>query len=160
MRIDQIFPGLLRRLLARYDGSPFDLSTTILPVSIVDADIAIPAEVSTPTLGLPATAGDQVAPVAGTVLADTLDRDEGTWDITSQYATNDGGFLLYQRRDAANAVTIWEQRLRCDATAASACLPVAQRLVVGQGERLRIVVEANAAGGTTYKANLWATFVA
>jgi len=155
MQIEQIFPSVLRRLLAIYRGERFELLTTVQPVSIVDSDIILPATANPTTIDVPFTAGDLVAPVAGTIMADTLAQAEGIYDVLWTAASNDAGFILFQRRNAANAADIWFTRHRCATTEPSAGTYQALRVQLRLNERLRLVVETNAAGATTYRGNIW-----
>src|SRR5437879_1036974 len=76
------FVNLINRLGVRPPpADAFLLSNVVTPVSIVDADISIPAQLTTFLLDVPFTAGELLAPVANTVLADTLAQPAGNYNV-------------------------------------------------------------------------------
>jgi len=152
--IETSFPNVIRRLLARYSGESFDLGLTVHPVTIVDTDISLSAISNTAPLNIPATEGDKAAPAADTLLADTGALDEGTWDITIGLFANEANSFLIQRRNAANTANVWQFRYRWSDSGRP--FPLQNlRVVVNQDERIRVVNEGIAAGGTTYAAHIW-----
>lgn len=123
------------------------LSDTISPVAIVDSSVVL-TSTSVPALfGAPASAGELVAPIANTRLADTGALTAGNWTI-NVYCGNDeagGAWVRVKRRNAADAADVWSVRL----VAAGGLAQV----FVGRFQLLtneRIVVE-NPVAGTALK---------
>lgn len=114
--IPQGFTDLLNLFgisLQSQKDNTFELQGTVIPVALVASTTEIQA-VSTPmTLDVPATAGELVAPVAGTILADTGQLAGGTYAVTVMVGARvtPGTSIDYylQRRNAANAANIWQQ---------------------------------------------------
>ena len=108
------FVSLINRLGVRPPPPEgFQISNVVQPVSIVDTDILIPLVVSPAIFGTPATAGEQAAPAANTVLADTGPLAAGNWTFIVNINFSDASASFcrdqLQHRDAANAANIWSQ---------------------------------------------------
>jgi len=107
-RIPGNFPGVLQRLGLTNQQMTFDMVGAVLPVSIVDSDIQLAATLVPPLYSAPASAGELVAPGAGTVLADTGQLPAGTWIFRAIFSNNTGNAQLrLGKRDAANAAYVW-----------------------------------------------------
>lgn len=153
------FTSLLNRLGVRPPPPEgFLLSNVVLPVSVVDADISLPVSQTSILLDVNNvfTQGDVAAPAAGALLADTGAQNAGNYNATITFG-NDNNAANYptvriQRRDAANAVTIWDILLNTGA--GSSMAPFNLRLVLAQGERLRII-QGPTAGTNTSRANIF-----
>jgi len=79
-----------------------------MPVSIVDAGVPIVANLVPIEYSAPASAGELVAPGAGTVLADTGPLAAGSWVFRAIFSNNTGNAQLrLGKRDAANAAYVW-----------------------------------------------------
>jgi hypothetical protein len=151
LRIPNSFPDLLRRLGSHQPPTiPFDLTGNVVPVAIVDAvgqDF---------TLDVPFTGGQIIAPGAGALLADTGIRAAGIYRVQVIIGVvgipGNGSDFAIQRRNAANAANIWEQVGGLTAGSSSFLAETAS-IVLGAGERLRIVTVAGGAG--TILANIW-----
>lgn len=147
------FTNLINRLGVRPpppDG--FDLINTVQPVSIVDSDITLSAVTSTLLLDTPFTAGEQAAPAADTVLADTGAQAAGNYFARISWSATDGlnavGIKI-QRRNAANAANIWEDRINVP-NGQSADGESNIRLVLQTNERLRVTSNTVAGAGSKY----------
>ncbi|MFI5176716.1 MAG: hypothetical protein ACHQKY_17790, partial [Terriglobia bacterium] len=97
------FVNLLTRLGVKpppADG--FDLINTVQPVSLVDSDITLPTFQSTQLIDTPFTAGVQVAPAIGTILADTLAQAGGNFvayiSLSCDSPANDIADMIVARR--------------------------------------------------------------
>jgi len=133
------------------------LSDTVLPVALVDAEVALTANSVAPLYGTPATAGELAAPAANTRLADTLALAAGNWTVTfiascSEIATAVCPFRL-RRRNAADNADVWA--LRCNALGGTT-LFYSARFSIAASERF-VIENVNAAGGgTTYQGSIFA----
>lgn len=155
IQLETSFPRLILRLLGIYRGERFTLGTEIQPVSLVDADISIPATVSPVILGTPATAGDLVAPVANFVLADTGELTAGDWNFTVQLGTNDANNYEIQRRNSTNTANVWAMRLRVDIGSGPVLLPLKATMLTN--ERLRVQIMSVGTAGTVHRANIFSS---
>lgn len=153
------FVNLINRLGVRPpppDG--FDLLNTVQPVSIVDSDIGIVSAQSTQLLDVPFSTGSQVNPGTGFVLADSGAQNAGNWLIYSIIQGIDAGgnpTIAIQRRDAANATSIWTQNLIGTVTGALQGYIWSARVVLQQGERIRIMTNGATTVNSIFQANLW-----
>jgi hypothetical protein len=135
----------------------FELINVVQPVSLVDADVSLPVVVSSITLGTPSTAGYTAAPAAGTVLADTGGQVAGIYFFLVTVGIRNQGTIAadieIQRRDAANATTIWSIPVCIGGTGPF----VSQfRASLNLNERLRVIEGTNNAGaGSSVQANIW-----
>ncbi len=148
------FADVLARLGIR-DPEPFELSETVSPVAVVDADLDL--RVVTPPLGVSFSGGELVAPADLAVMADTLDQAAGDYFLLVIISNGDTAANAYrvQRRDAANAANIWSQHIQ--QPAASNVRLFEQRVTLAQGERIRIQKAGAGGAGTTHQASIWLT---
>lgn len=135
----------------------FELSNVVQPVSLVDSDVALAAVTTSQLLDTPLTAGPQAAPVINTVLADTGAQAAGNYILfilVSAFDTVAGPDIQFQRRDAANAANIWEQRYWTGG-ATSYFLQTTLRVTLQLNERVRVVNPRAGGAGSNYQANIW-----
>lgn len=137
------FVSLINRLGVRpppADG--FLLSNVVQPVSLVDSDIVLSAIVGTQTLDAGNSNGELVNPASGTVLCDTgAVLLAGVYAIQFEVSWRDANnsTIIIQRRDAANAASIWEQRYYNWASLTMTPRTLSFRVSLAAGERVRIV---------------------
>lgn len=156
------FTNLLNRLGCKPpppDG--FDLINIVQPVSIVDADISIPAVATPQLIDTVFTQGNQVNPPAGTLLADTGPQVAGNYNVYVQCGVDLGtqatlGWVL-ARRNAANNADIWSMNFQTgSAGSAPSLLPFQLRVVLQANERIVIRSGVAAPGaGVNVLGNLW-----
>jgi hypothetical protein len=140
-------------------GEPFMLQNLIVPVALVDPP-SITAITATMVLDIPTTAGELVAPAAGTRLADTGQLVGGKWDIFMLVECEDTSNLRLRRRNAVDAADIWAQKL--NAVGGNIAVRDITFLALGPLRfnfltNERLVIEAINAGtaGASYQANIW-----
>lgn len=156
------FVNLITRLGVRpppVDG--FSLVNTIQPISIVDADIAIPAVVTPPLFNTaPFTAGRLTNPAVNTIIADTGQLAVGNWAFLIMLAVSDTSApdILIEHRDAANASNIWSQSIFADVIAAVDLIN--RQYVIAKSfqvnERLRLRTNVGSGVSSAYHANIFA----
>ena len=135
----------------------FQLINTVQPVSIVDADISIPAIVSTQTLDSANSEGIQTAQADGTLLADSGAKDVGEYLVFIMamfFDTTIYPRVAIQRRDSANAVTLWQQQV-AGAASSPVNLQLSARIRLEQGERIRVIQVGAASVTCQSQANIW-----
>lgn len=130
----------------------FVLGDKVVPVSIVDSGINLSAITVAPLFGVPASAGEVVAPAANTRLADTGQLAAGNWTIFVIIGTTDQARFRLRRRNAADAADIWASMIVSPAGGGS--LQVGGRFSVAQNERF--VLENTLLGVGTYQAVIFA----
>jgi len=152
------FTSLINRLGVRPPPpDAFELSNVVTPVSLVDVDTTLPVSLVSPLLGTPFTAGVQIAPVAGAVLADTLAQVAGNYTCFIELAFVDPGGQSYcdvQRRNAANAANIWELEFY-NATGYATNISRSFRVTLDTNERIRVVSGINFTAGFRVQASIW-----
>lgn len=155
------FVNLINRLGVRpppADG--FVLSNTVVPISIVDTDISLPAVLTPPIYGTPSSAGEQIAPAANTVLADTGQLAQGTYQFTAILSWADGPAAVQavdlQHRNAANAANIWDQNFYTTSSGGVQTFTFNWTEFVSLNERIRAICITAGSAGTRYHANIWA----
>lgn len=150
------FVNLINRLGVRPPPDEgFLLSNVVQPVSIVDADIAIPAVLTTQVLGTPFSTGIQAAPGAGVLLADTGVQPAGNYSVLILVGVRNvagGCDFVIERRNAANAANIWRQVGTLHLTN-NGTYQVSFTARLELNERFRI--ETDTGGTNTIEANLW-----
>jgi hypothetical protein len=157
---NNFFINLINRLGIRpppIEG--FVISNVVQPVSIVDSDIALNAISTSQLLDVPFSTGLQVAQAANTILADTGQQPAGTYVLKilgSAFESTVNIRHAVQRRDAANAVTVWEQRFYGDATV-PAQYDQTLRINLLANERVRVVQIHVASATCENEANIWLT---
>jgi len=106
------------------------------------------------TLEIPSTGGTLAAPAANAVLADTGALIAGIYsvyiDIGQTNVVNSGDFTI-QRRDAANATSLWEIKSGLRGSDFSKAWQLTMRLE--ENERIRVV--ETSLGSYTVRANIW-----
>jgi len=135
----------------------------VQPVSLVDSDIVLSVSPSTFTLDLAFTAGAQAAPAINTVLADSGPLTAGVYNVFIMLGVLDpinaaAPTVAVQRRNAANAANIWEQRFYCSSAAgATTQVQLVQqiRMQVQEQERVRLINLTAGGAGSVYDANIW-----
>jgi len=124
------------------------LSDTVVPVAIVDSEVTINAAASTPLVNVPASAGELVAPAAGTRQATTGPLPAGAYSMTFWITSPELAAMRIRRRNAADTADVWAHRLQVGSAApngASEVLVISLRLVLANNEF--VVVENVGAGG-------------
>lgn len=152
------FTSLINRLGVRppfRDG--FELADFVQPVSLVDADISIPVTVTPVLLGGSFTAGIQVAPGAGAILADTGNLPAGTYTITifigfASMGVNQRGVIV-AHRDAADAADIWSNLI----AAPTGDSKIEFRQAFALNESMVVRVDQAFAAGERAQASIFAT---
>lgn len=157
---NNFFVNLITRLGLKPPPSlGWSMATVVTPVSIVDSDITLSAISTTQLLDTPFTAGVQAAPVINTVLADSGAQNAGNYFVTLMMSCSEGitnNTLALQRRDAANAANIWEQRFYTLLnTVDSTRMVMNCQVKLSQNERLRILNLVAGGAGSVYHVNLW-----
>lgn len=107
------------------------------------------------------TAGTQIAPVSGTVLADTLALPAGTYDVIIQASCTQvsaDNECTLQHRDAANAANLMENvhMLSGSNNVGPMNWSYGFGYELASNERLRILSGLAAAAGTRWSATIWA----
>ena len=152
------FINLINRLGVRPPPpTGFEISNTVVPVSIVDQDVTLNAVATSITCDTPFTAGPLVAPGAGTILADTGAQNAGNYNLLFVIYANENtanGFTI-RRRNAANAADIWNQLISGGFVNGQASWFQNMRIVLNQGERFRIENIGAGTAGITYQASIW-----
>lgn len=134
----------------------FYMSDTILPVSIVNAQVDLTAkQVLGPQVFT--SEGLKTAPAASTVLADTGALVAGAHSFSvwfSILALTTSNSILLQHRDAANAANIWSFSFQHDKGVLSQSFNLPSfALTLATNERVRVILSAQvAAGGELYQA--------
>lgn len=90
-------------------STPFTVEDIIRPVYIVGSSITLEANVSTPAFGTPASEGRLTAPAINTVLADTGELTEGTWDFLVLISFSSAVLMNVdiQHRNSGNTANVW-----------------------------------------------------
>ncbi len=129
---------------------------TVFPVALIDAgQVTLTATTAPQPLGTPATAGELVAPLANTRLADTGPLAGGAWNITIALNANDPNNFRLRRRNAADAADIWSQRLSISTAAGITFIFLSFRITLVSNERLVLENISAAVAGTIYQASIW-----
>lgn len=154
------FVNLINRLGVRPpppDG--FDLINTVQPVTIVDSEAGIISADTSQLLDIPFGVGQQANPGAAFVLADTGPQNAGNWLLFILMQGIDAGgnpAFAVQRRDAANAANIWLQNIVGTVTSSvQGIIPLKMRVVLSQGERIRVVTSGPTTAGSLFQASIW-----
>lgn len=161
---NNFFLNLINRLGVRPPPpESFLLSNVVHPVSIVDSDITLSAIATTQLLDTPFTIGASAAPALNTVLADTGAQPLGNYSLlvimTCADPVNSPQFQI-QRRDAANAVTIWSQIFYATNSIAGnnfVAYVIPLRISLLLNERIRILNSLAGGAGSVYQASIWLT---
>lgn len=153
------FTGLLTRLGVKPPPPEgFDLLNTVQPVSIVDSDITLPMVATTIPIDLVFTNGEIASPGANAVLADTGVLVAGNYNalvmVAGDQAAAWGMDFRLQRRDAANAASIWSQLFQLTNNS-PAFVVLSFTFTARVNERLRVITANAATVGTTCQASIW-----
>lgn len=137
----------------------WSMQTQIVPVSLVDSDISLSAIATTQILDTPFTQGEVASPVgAAALLADTGAQVAGNYSalivISGDNGAVWGGDFRIQRRDSANAASIWSQEL-CLAQTATSLIVLPLSLTLSLNERLRVLTKNAATVGVSLQCNIW-----
>ena len=163
MSLNKLIPGSLPALLQFFGITPegredfsFRLRGDVIPVAIAGSVVSLTATSTEPLLGTPFTAGEVINPGANAVLADTGAQNAGNYTaiimVGSDYATTASIVLRLQRRDAANAASIWSHYWAMNMSGMTPFLWKI-RLFLAASERLR-VLNVNACTETA-QVNIW-----
>jgi hypothetical protein len=147
---DNLFPDVLKRLGVRQASiTPqlWDLSTTILPVAIVDSEVTFSAELNLVAESL-ASEGELNNQADASLMADTGQLNAGTYHFRI-YATafdpsNAVGWRI-QQRDSTNTSDDWLYTKRANAGDPGDSHFIECTLTLDQNERVR-VIQMGAAG--------------
>ena len=150
-----LFEDLLKRLGVNRPLSPFQLDGDVVPVVIVESGISF---VAAPTPAYTVqdifTAGEQIAPAAGTVLADTGQLPVGQYSVQVFLGAGEGNTFDFQWRNAANAVTLRNIRLHVPVEAFPQLL--SRFTVANANERFRVLNVGAGTVGVAYNATILA----
>lgn len=137
-------------------GNQWFLSDTLIPVSLVDSDITLSAIVQ-PAAETVSTAGLTLVPVAGAILATTGQLALGVHTFRIVACSRDGvdNRMTVQHRDAADAVTLNAQSVCSGVTNGQVNFTWEFTIAIALNERVRIVVDINAAAGSFYSATIY-----
>ena len=101
------FQSLLTELGITRNQIPFGLQSEVMPVVLVGGTVSFVAPPTPPYTILDIfTAGEQIAPAAGTVLADTGPLPLGAYFIYAIASAGENARLDFEWRDAANALNL------------------------------------------------------
>jgi hypothetical protein len=160
------FVGLINRLGVRPPPpEAFVLSNVVNPVTIVDQDIQLAATMTPPIFAVPASAGEQIAPAANFILADTgalssTDLATVNWSFQVLLMCVDAQTprIVIEHRNAANAANIWSQTIygtTLFAGGAGAFIDLVIAKTLQPSERLRVRVDLVGLAGSRYHANIF-----
>lgn len=166
MSLNKLIPGSLPSVLSLFgltlDGREdftFRLHGDVLPVVIAGSAASIQAVSNPMTLDTPFTAGELNAPAANAILADTGAQADGIYAVTVQVGSQFQGAGLnldwrIQRRDAANAVTVWSMPgfLNLNGTTSNGLFTFAARLLVNERIRVQAITVSTS---TVCQASIW-----
>lgn len=156
-----LFQNLLRdfQVIAPPRSPVWYLSDTVIPVSLVNSQIVLDANISETAMQF-ATVGTLLVPAAGAILADTGALPVGRYLFRIYANFHDGGqdSILIQHRNAADAANNWEFELMVDATATRRFTQEWTETLI-QDERLRMTVRIAAGAGSRYAGIIWRRFL-
>jgi len=141
-------------------GPQWWLSDTIVPMSLVDSDVTLQANVIE-RAEAPVSAGAQTAPVINFVLADTGALAAGNFKFRVLISLRDDvtvNQIGVQHRNAANAANIFEHQIIHGGNAAGAINFIFEMtLAMAANERLRVLNLIAGGGGQVYQATIFQT---
>jgi len=139
---------------------PFTLDGNVVPVVLVDSGVSFVAAPTPPYQVTDIfTAGPLVAPIAGTVLADSGPLPAGPYSVQAFVSMGDSNFIQFQWRDVANAASLWTQDMFNIITNVGGPATVqfsARFQVANANERFRVVIPGAGGVGVTYQASILA----
>ena len=128
-------------------GQQWFLSDTLIPVSLVDSDITLNANI-TPVAQVLSSEGRKTAPVAGLLLADTGQLPAGLYNFVvhlSCFETVGNTQFAVQHRNAANGANIFEGEVMSSSVTGGVNETVEWTRQMALNERLRVITPG---GGT------------
>lgn len=157
--LSQAFTKLFSRLgIQAFPAGPqWWLSDTIIPVTIVDAEISLTTIVS-PPIYTTATEGQQTAPGNGTLLATSGPLPAGNYTFLFLVSSEDSnviGGMNLQHRDAADAANLWTHLivLSGDGSQDQQIGPI--QLALLDNERVRINSQGTVAAGRVVQGSIF-----
>lgn len=157
-----LFQGLLRdfQVIAPPRSPVWYLSDTVIPVSLVNSQITLDANISETAMQF-ATNGTSVAPAANVLLADTGQLPAGRYLFRCYIGWNDTGVVNsvnIEHRNAADAADIWA--FECVGDAANSVRFVQEWVeTLAVNERMRLLVRVAGAAGQRYAGIIWRRFL-
>jgi hypothetical protein len=130
----------------------FALDTVVTPVSLVDSDITLAANLATPLVNVPASAGEITAPAAGTRLATTGALPAGPYSMTFWVSAGEATALRVRRRNAADTLDVWSFRPHL---VANNFYNFALRLVLALNEFVVVENVGVGSAGIVYQASIF-----
>jgi hypothetical protein len=160
------FVSLINRLGIRPPPAEgFGLSNVVIPVSIVDQDLQLAATMTPPIFAAPASAGEQIAPAANLILADTgalsptaIATVNWSFQILLMCVDAQTPRVVIEHRNAANAANIWSQTIygtTLFAGGAGAYIDLVLAKEIQASERIRLRVDLAGLAGSRYHANIF-----
>jgi len=140
-------------------GQQWFLSDTLIPVSIVDSDVALTAIV-TPSIEVIHSTGVLVAPAAGTILADTGALAAGNYQfrmLCSVRDTTNAQDFQVQHRNAGNTANLKEEEIYADPLTGATNFLYSKTLTIATNERVRILNRLIVAAGARIQASIFRT---
>lgn len=145
--IRKVYPDLVRDLELAGPLGPLSMGSEVFPVVLLDSLESFTAiSARAIRVGDWFTQGVQVAPGAGTVLADTGALPVGIYDCTIIAETNDDNGITFQWRNAANAVNLIAHELLFRTTGTHGSLILRALLEVETADERFRLVNVNAGG--------------
>ena len=158
----ELIPGSLPSLLSLFGITAqgqrdlsFVLDGEVKPVALVGSLVTLTAQLSPPILDVPFTQGEQAAPLANALLADTGALAAGNYIITATVASaNEAGDISIRmiRRNAADAADIWSVLL--SGRQANSTYQIRVTLLANERIRLRVGSQ-NTGAGSTWQGAIW-----
>jgi len=154
-----LFQNLLRdfQIIAPPRVPVWWMSDIIQPVALVNSQVTLEAQIDETAMQF-ATAGLQIAPVAGTILADTGQLPAGRYLFRTYSAWSDtlvDNAARIEHRNSANSVSIWDFKFFNLTTALPPQSTMEWAEDLAANERIRITVSNNAGAGREYNGIIW-----
>lgn len=153
---------MLQKLGLNRNPLPFNLDSTVVPVAVVVSEVDFIASLS-PAYRVQDifTAGSLTAPGAGTVLADTGALEAGAYTMQFLAGATESFDLQLQWRDVANAVSLWDMRMRIVSDAGAGAgtrvwMWNSRFSIDNTGERVRLIIPGAGGVGQVYQASILA----
>ena len=147
------FQALLDSLGITRNNIPFDLRSEVSPVVLVGGTVSFIAAPTPPYAVTDIfTAGQLVAPIINTALADTGPLPVGAYTVQLFGMVEEVPLLEFQWRNAGNSANLWTQFIRFQA---SVPFVYQTRLnIENASERFRVINTLAGAVGVTYQVSL------
>ena len=152
------FQALLQSLGIVRNEVPFALRSEVTPVVLVGGTVSFVAA-PTPAYAVTDlfTTGVQVAPAAGTVLADTGPLPAGAYSLVVLISIDELNSVEFEWRDAANAANLFVHRLFMGTPAGITITTLTARFSVdNDNERFRVLNVGAGGVGQSYQASIFA----